>query len=148
VKGEATTVPEIGNPLGADSYTLCLYDGNAVLQIEAIVPPGGTCGIDPCWSDLSGLGFKYADKAGAEGGVRKLMLKSGDAGRAKVIARAQGAGVAVPALPPVLPLRAQLASSTGTCWEAEFRSEGVTKSTPTLFGAKPHVGSPGGAFVD
>jgi hypothetical protein len=49
---------------------------------------------------------------------------------------------------PVLPLRAQLSSSTGTCWEAEFRADGVTKSTPTVFGAKPHVGSPSGAFVD
>ena len=72
----------------------------------------------------------------------------GDAGTAKVIAKAQGAGVAVPTLPPVLPLRAQLSSSTGTCWEAEFRASGVTKSTPTVFGGKPHVGSPGDAFVD
>jgi len=148
VKGEATTVPEIGNPLGADSYTLCLYDGDDMLQIEAVVPPGGTCTTVPCWKDLGGIGFKYADKTGAEGDVRKLLVKSGIDGRAKVVAKAQGGGVAVPALPPVLPLRAQLSSSTGTCWEAEFRATGVTKSTPTVFGAKPHVGSPGGAFVD
>jgi hypothetical protein len=47
-----------------------------------------------------------------------------------------------------LPLRAQLTSTTGTCWEAEFRADGVTTNTPTVFAAKPHVGSPSGAFVD
>jgi hypothetical protein len=148
VKGEETSVAEIGNPFGADSYTLCLYDGTGQLQIEAVIPPGGTCNSVPCWKDLSGTGFKYADKTGAEGDVRKLLMKSGIDGRAKVVAKAQGAGVAVPALPPVLPLRAQVSSSTGTCWEAEFRASGVTKSSPTVFGGKPHVGSPGGAFVD
>jgi hypothetical protein len=55
-----------------------------------------------------------------------------------VIVKVQGESVEMPAFPP-LPLRAQLAWTTGTCWEAEFRAEGVTKSTPAVFGVKPTV---------
>ena len=61
------------------------------------------------------------------------------AGKAKVIVKVQGDNLEMPAFPPVLPLRAQLASTTGTCWESEFRAEGVIKSTPAVFGIKPTV---------
>jgi hypothetical protein len=142
IKGEATTVDEIGDALTADSFTFCLYDASDVLLAEATVPPGGTCGVKPCWKDLKGIGFSYADKAGEHGLVRKLVVKSGDEGRAKVSVKTQGDALAFGSLPPALPVRAQLASTTGTCWEGEFRAEGVTKSTSTVFGARVSMESP------
>jgi hypothetical protein len=80
--------------------------------------------------------------------VRKLVLKSGDAGRAKLTVKARGDGLSIAGLPPALPVRAQLGSTTGVCWEGEFRPEGVTRSTPSTFAAKVSLGSPSGAFVD
>jgi hypothetical protein len=139
VNGEATSPAEIGDALATDSYSFCLYDGNDALLAASTVPPGGTCTGGPCWKDLDGLGFKYADGAGTADDVRKMLVKSGIAGKAKVIVKVQGESLEMPVFPPVLPLRAQLASTTGTCWEAEFRAEGVTKSTPAVFGVKPTV---------
>jgi hypothetical protein len=147
VRGEATTVPEIGDPLGSDSYAVCLYDGDDALLLAAVAPPGGTCGTKPCWKDLGGLGFRYVDKAASQAGVNKVLLKSGDPGKAKVIVKGKGMGLPMPVLPPTLPLRAQLISTTGACWDAEFRAAGVVQSSSTLWSGKPHVGSPSGAFV-
>lgn len=147
VRGEATSVAEIGDALATDSYTMCLYDGSDMLLLEATVPAGGTCGTKPCWTDVGGTGFKYVDKAAAQAGITKVVLKSGDAGKAKVIVKGKGPELMPPTLPPALPVRAQISSTTGTCWDAEFRAAGVVQSSSTVWNGKPHA-SPSGAFVD
>jgi hypothetical protein len=148
LRGEATTITEIGDALSTDSYSFCLYDASNALLAATTLPPGGTCDARPCWKDLGGLGFRYSDRTGANGLVRKLVVKAGDAGKPRVIVKTQGEDLAFDSLPPSLPVRAQLASTTGVCWEGEFRAEGVTKSTSTVFGAKVSIGSPSEAFVD
>jgi hypothetical protein len=147
LRGTATSVNDIGDPLATDSYTLCVYGGAGVLLLEESVAPGGTCGTKPCWKDLNGRGFAYADKAGANGDVRKLVLRTGEAGRAKVVVSVQGAGVGMSSLPPALPVRAQLASTSGTCWDAAFEAGGVVRSTSAVFSARVVAGSPSGAFL-
>jgi len=139
VKGEATSMSEIGNPLGSDTYTVCLYDAADMLLAEAIVPPGGMCDANPCWKDLNGVGFRYVDKAASNGGIAKLLLKSGDAGKAKMVVKGKGLDLTMPILPPSLPMRAQIASSTGTCWEAEYRSGGVVSSSSTSWAGMAHA---------
>jgi len=148
VRGEATTMSEIGDALGSDSYTVCLYDGDDTLLLEATVPPGGTCGTKPCWKDLDGLGFRYVDKAASRAGITKVLLKSGEEAKAKAIVKGKGTGLTMPVLPPTLPVRAQLGSTTGTCWEAEFQAAGVMLSSTTQWSGKAQAASPSGAFVD
>jgi hypothetical protein len=52
------------------------------------------------------------------------VLRSGEAGRAKVTVKGQGANLPV-ALPPQgleLPVRVQLQNTLGECWEASYPS--------------------------
>lgn len=148
IKGEAIVLAELGDPLTTDEHAFCLYDGTATLIAAATVPPGGTCGARPCWKAVGAKGFKYVDKLGSAGGVRKLVLEAGDDGKARAIAKGKGDNLAVPALPLTAPVTAQLVSTTGTCWETRFEAGGITRNTPTVFAAKAAAGSPSGAFVD
>jgi hypothetical protein len=157
VKGEATSGAEVGDPLATDAYTFCLYDGGGTLVSEATAAPGGLCGTSnpkPCWKALGtppgAKGYKYVHKETNADGVQKLILKPGDAGRAKAIVKAKGAALDAPALPLLLPATAQLQATTGTCWSAAFTTAGVLKNTDTVFAGKASVpaGSPSGAFLE
>jgi hypothetical protein len=118
------------------------------------VDPGGTCGAKPCWKALGtppgSKGYKYVNKESNAEGVAKLILKPGEQGKAKAIAKAKGDDLDMPALPLALPVTAQLVATTGTCWSASFAPAGVLKNTTTVFAAKAAGpgGSPSGAFTD
>ena len=146
VKGEATTTNEIGDPLVADDYRLCVYDGSSVLLADITVDTGGTCGVNPCWRALGtppgAGGFKYINKAGNLDGARKLVLLPGADGSAKAIVKAKGAGLDLVGPPWTLPVTAQLHSSTGTCWSAEFDGAGVSQNVSGVFSAKATPASP------
>ena len=154
VRGDATSEAEIGDPLATDSYFVCLYDGGGTRVSESIVEPGGTCGVKPCWKGLGNppgsKGYKYVNKVGNDAGVKKLILKPGDQGKAKAIVTAKGEALDMPVLPLALPVTAQLVATTGTCWSASFEPAGVLKNTDGVFAAKAALpaGSPSGAFVD
>jgi len=130
VRGQAATPAALGDPLGSDTYALCLYDGNGFLMEQA-VGPGGTCGTRPCWSSLGPDGFRYVDKQGVRGPVRKLVLKPGDDGESKVVAKMKGEALVMPALPISPPIRAQLQVTNGECWDVEYVGAGVLQNTAT-----------------
>jgi predicted acyl esterase len=111
-RGAGTTKAELGDPRGTTAFALCVYDGAGLLVVGASAPAGGTCGRRACWLPRRG-GFGYADAAATPGGVRRLVLESGGAGKARFQLRAT-----VPAAIPPGPLRVQLRSSLGTCWES------------------------------
>lgn len=135
VNGEAVLPGELGDPTGEDGYALCLYDAGATLVTEALVPGGGDCGGKPCWKAINN-GFLYRDKTAGNGGVKKLLAKAGDAGRTKLVVKAKGAALDTPALPLALPATLQLHGTSGTCWGAEFRVEGLQKNTTDAFGGQ------------
>jgi hypothetical protein len=89
-KGDATTSTDFGDPVkGGTEYTLCVYGqvaGTAGLALHARVPAGGTCDGLPCWSSNS-RGLTYSDPAAAADGIKRITLKSGAAGRAKIIVK-------------------------------------------------------------
>lgn len=87
-------------------------------------------------------GFAMLLAGRARAGIGRVVLKSGDAGKAKMILRGKGAGLTMPILPPALPPRARMASTSGTCWEAEFRVEGVVQSSSTLWTGRAHPDGP------
>jgi len=131
VNGEEVLVGDLGSPLGADGFALCLYA--PTLFTEAFVPSGGVCDGKPCWKAINN-GFLFKDKAAANGGVKKLLVKAGDAGKAKLVVKAKGASLPTPPLPLTLPATMQLHGTSGTCWSAEFHFAGVQKNTPDAFG--------------
>jgi hypothetical protein len=171
-RGDQVTPGELGDPLGADTYTYCLYDGDDELVSKGRVTPGGLCGTSnpkECWKALGtppgAKGYKYADRDGNADGVQKLILKPGDQGKAKAVLKAKGEALDMPSLPLALPATLQLQATNGTCWTAEFRSDGVQKNTEGVVSIKASVpagpittstsssttsttlGSPSGAFV-
>ncbi len=126
MSGAATTNAELGDPTTSTSYRLCIYDETAgipALALSTGVAPGGTCDGKPCWR-ASKTGFRYKDPSASVEGIRQVVLKSGSAGRSKIQVRAQGAELALPALPFAQSpkVTVQLKSSTGTCWEAAYSS--------------------------
>jgi len=121
--GGSASMAQLGDPTAATSYRLCVYDDNA-LVMSPLIPAGLTCDGQPCWAAAGSTGFKFKDKAGANGGITKIKLKSGSAGKVLV----KGAG---PNLTPPLPITAatdltvQLVNSAGECFGASFPSPAI-----------------------
>lgn len=137
--GEAVAPGELGDPLTADGYRLCIWDGSDTVVSEPAVAPGGLCSGKPCWKATS-TGFVYKDKTSMSGGVKKLLVKAADAGRAKALVKAKGAALEVPPLPLVLPAVVQLHADTGTCWSAVFDVAGMQRNTADSFGGQAEAG--------
>lgn len=100
-------------PLSTTDYALCIYDANS-LVLDAIVPAGSA------WQ--AGLhGFKYKSRSGTPDGVTQIQFKVGADGKAKVLVQGKGGDLGMPALDALVqPLRVQLRSSDGRCWEAVY----------------------------
>lgn len=137
-RGEAIASSDFGSPTSSTEYTLCVYGqtaGTAQLALQARVPAGGTCDGAPCWKQTS-TGFKYRDPAASADGIRKMILKSGSRGKAKIIVKGGGATLDTPSLPlaqdPAVIVQLKHSSLGGECWEARF-SAPATKGDAALF---------------
>ena len=131
-KGEATTVADFGDPTNGTGYLLCAFvDGapSTMVAFAAATRPG-------LWSATGTRGFAYADPASTPSGLSRLLLKAGAAGAAKLVVLGRGANLALPALPLGLPVRVQLQSDTGACWEARYAPSGVRRNTTHDFSGK------------
>ncbi len=126
IKGETTQIADFGDPLSSTNYTLCICDessGTPALAMQALVPPGGICDGKPCWKTTR-KGFKFKDKLTTNDGVKLINLKSGPAGKAKIIFKGQGLNLNLPALPlqqdqqVIVQLKNDI--NAGECWEARF----------------------------
>ena len=118
---------DLGTPTTASSYTMCLYDQGG-LKLRATAPAGGVCGTKPCWKASHG-GFKLAAKAATGDGLTKIILKPGEAGKAKISVRGKGANLHLPPLQLDTPVRVQLKRSDGNgCWEGTFSAPATNDS--------------------
>jgi hypothetical protein len=132
LKGDATALEDLGDPINATTYTLCIYDeaaGVPSLALTAAVLPGGTCDGDPCWSAI-GKGFKYKDSTATSGGIKNILLKFGESGKAKIVVKGTGASLDMPALPFVQDptVVVQLKNNIGVCWEARYSAPATDNS--------------------
>lgn len=119
-KGSVTVRSEFGDPMTTTYYDLCVYDASSTLVMTARVPPGGFCGAKACWKPTK-RGFTYASKLFVPDGVQQLVLADGAlAGKAKIVAKGKGVNVDIPVLPLAVPVRVQLKSTAGMCWEARY----------------------------
>jgi hypothetical protein len=86
----------------------------------------------PCSKTTKTGGVKYVDKARTPHGLKKLIVKPGIAGKAKIVAKGGGPNFAdalgTPSLPLALPIRVQLQTTHGTCWEATYFPAGATRN--------------------
>jgi cysteine-rich repeat protein len=139
--GEASAPADFGTPNATTDYRLCVFEQSsgsgydrALLGVS--IPAGSG------WT-AAATGFKYKSKTGT---VRAAVLKAGAAGKTRVVVKAKGAGIDLPALPVDLssPVLVQLQSALGECWQSEHGTAAVNSTT--RFTSK--TGSPSGAFVD
>lgn len=132
-----TDIDAFGDPASTTHYAFCIYDESLPtpsVLLRALVPAGGDCDAStgppdhPCWrvkGSGAGVRLRYRDRYGTPEGITNMLLKPGAVDRARIVVRA-GRGRVTQAtfpLPPLpLPLRAQLQTSTGECWEAIYSS--------------------------
>ena len=134
-KGARTTFSEFGTPPTTTKYSLCVFDQSGLL-VEVQVPAGGTCGGSrPCWKQ-TGSGFRYADSALGNHGAQSLTFGAGPDGKAKIVVRAKGVNLGMPAALSVVPaVTVQVKNSDGACWGAVFGTSPIV-STSEQFKAK------------
>lgn len=112
-----------GDPSATNAYSLCVYDGASVLRWRGELPAAGTCNAKrpgACWAPKSGGGWAYADPERTPDGVESLVLKANGAGRASITLKARGGPVRLGAFPLPQPVRVQLQSAWGGCWESRY----------------------------
>lgn len=132
-KGDAFAQADLGNPASTTRYSLCVYDETGdvpALVGELVVPAGGR------WLDKSPKGWAYKDKLGSDDGVTQIQLKPGDAGKAKMQLKSNGATPSWPA--PVdagqiyslaSAVTVQLVNdATATCWSMSFTAAQTKKN--------------------
>ena len=76
-------------------------------------------------------GYRFKDKDATNRGIRKLSIKGGDAGEARILVQGKGPALAVGAL-PLMPddgvARVQIRNEEA-CWEANFSSANQNDSS-------------------
>lgn len=94
-KGPAVALSAFGSPVATDSYEVCVFaddgSGGRVI-VDALAPTGAA------WATLGTKGFKYASGDLAPDGIKQVLLKSGDEGRAGLKVKAQGPALGLPQL--------------------------------------------------
>ncbi|TDI95188.1 MAG: DUF4215 domain-containing protein [Deltaproteobacteria bacterium] len=122
---------DYGDPTDEDSILLCLYkDGE--LEFEMKAPPQGV------WKKIS-EGFKYSDKALSNAGIKKILLKGGFPGKAKVMVIGKGVFLPIPdiqqELDPDSTYNIQVQSTVQNCWGMSY-VEGQASNVKGVFKLK------------
>jgi hypothetical protein len=136
LKGAATTQADFGDPTATADYTLCIYTGGVPAPVmEAQVPAVAN------WSAISTKGYKYMDKSKTADGIMKIILKGGDAGKAKAMVLGKDANL--PIAPGLLPLdvsaniTTQLSNSDNSnCWESVLPPGSEIKNDTQMYKGK------------
>ena len=118
--GQATTIDEFRDPQ-EEALSLCLYSEAGTwprLLGELRMPLDLTCDGQSCWSELSSTKLQLSNPEGTPDGVEKALITGGEDGKARISVQAHPG--TVPTLPFELPMRVQLQSRGGACWEASF----------------------------
>lgn len=140
-KGAAFDQADLGDPTGADSYALCIFDSSAgVPSLAATIDIASSA---TKWISKAPKGLQYKDKAGTSDGVTKAELKTGVAGKTKIKVNAATANLVLPAafdatsfFDQDTSVTVQLVSSAGTCWTSAFSAAQTKSNTPVSFKAQ------------
>jgi hypothetical protein len=141
--GGTVTTQDLGDPVTATSYMLCIYDdsrGAAALVTNAGLQAGGVCGEErACWRDRGRGGFSYVNRL-PTGGFRKVKLHPGQGGKSSIQVSAKGgiltfpdaAGSSLFQQDPAVTVQLVNDASPSVCWEAMY-SAAARVNTPTRF---------------
>lgn len=120
--GSDVTPDDLGNPLHATGYGLCVLDtaaGALAPALDATIAAGGTCAGRPCWSARAGGYAYHARGRTADGlGLSALQLRAGPRSEIRILAK--GSGITTPMGAPVV-VRLEREDAP-MCWEATFSS--------------------------
>jgi len=130
--GASTPKAAFGSPTTSTDFGLCLYDDRGAgpeLILERRIPAGGR------WRDVGG-GYRYSDPGLLGAGVRRIHLREGGDGGAKIIVEARGANLATAPVPlgQESTVTLQLVRE-GACWEARYSTN--VRNGNGLFRARP-----------
>jgi hypothetical protein len=134
---------DFGDPLTTSAYTLCVFDANKMLA-SATAPAASACGTKPCWK-LTGPtsarnGVLYNDPLRQSDGVKLVKGKAHDAGKARVLFKALGAGIPEIDLAGITyPVTVQVRTADAACWEQQFDASDEKRNDGAMFKAV-HVG--------
>jgi hypothetical protein len=141
-KGEPTEAEDFGDPATTDDYAFCVFETQlSAVQtlVDATLAAGATCGGGDCWTPLgnppAARGWRYRDATRTQGGLEKIVMKPGEDGRARIVAKGRGTNLGLPTpLGIDLPVLVQLQRDGGACWEASYATP--IMETDTRFRAK------------
>lgn len=139
--GTARSPRDFGELGRRHGVTFCLYDESATPQLllQSGIRGGGKCRHGKkereCWRSsgkpAGEKAFRYDNREAAPGGIAKLVLAGKGKKNVAITLKTSGDRVTLPSLPLGTPLRAQLQSTNGACWEATYagdiRSNGVDR---------------------
>jgi hypothetical protein len=130
--GASTPKAAFGSPTVGTDFGLCLYDERGAgpqLILERRIPAGAR------WRDVGG-GYRYSDPGLLGDGVRRVHLREGGQGGAKITVEARGANLALPPVPlgQQSTVTLQLVRAGG-CWEARYSTN--VRNANGLFRARP-----------
>lgn len=95
-RGPSTTLADFGSPQTTSNYSVCAWDGDA-LVVAADIPAAATCSGASCWSAMGASGLRYRDAAAGSGALASADLKGSTKGKTKLKIRgAVAAGAALP----------------------------------------------------
>ena len=120
-KGAAIDLTGIGSPATTDDYALCVFsdDGDEQSLIVSALAPAGSA-----WTPGT-RAVKYSASNLEPGGIKQILLKTGDAGRAKIKVKGQGTRLGLDGLGfgGVGTVSVELRNvATGECWGATYES--------------------------
>jgi hypothetical protein len=111
--------------------------GVPTVVFSAVIPPGGSCGGNPCWKKIGHntlKGFKYRDRDGTNDGILKISLKIKRGNRAKVAVIGKGVNLPVPSLPLSQDprIRVRLSNSIGNVFEVPYFPPALRNDSKTF----------------
>ena len=131
-RGDSTSVEEFVSPDAA--YQLCAWDEQK-LVIAADIPVSAACSDDSCWSERKDGTWRYEDKTGANGDIRRLDFTGSDESRTSIRAEVLVIGGIV--LPVTGDIIVQvLRTDTELCLESVAPVESYTRDDKAAFAAK------------
>lgn len=133
-RGDGFEQADLGQPDVDTTYALCVYDYDAStpeLRASIVVQPTADS-----WRSYDPDGWKYNDGDGLASGARKIGLRTGVAGKAKISMTAAGVNLPLPGPVDAETYFAQdpyvlvqlVHDGGGACWESPF-SAGATNTT-------------------
>lgn len=128
-RGQATTQTDLGAPLSATDYDVCIYASSTAPLAALSVP------ADPMLWQTTGAtgtkGFRFDDADGLSSGVTKVLLVSSATDFARIQVKGRGALLPHPTLGNLpVPITVQLQrSDSGLCFESTFDLNDVITNT-------------------